>query len=170
MVLENALGFLQDLVSQFGYLGVFAAALIANTTIFIPIPFELILFGLAASGQFNLPLLVVLSAFGAAIGELSSYFVGWGGKQIFERLGAKNSHKWHETVKNVETQGMALIVFVAFIPFVPFDLIALAAGYIRFNLSKFFIASVVGKLVRYSIVALAGFYGVQLVRLIWVGF
>ncbi|MFH0714224.1 MAG: VTT domain-containing protein [Candidatus Diapherotrites archaeon] len=167
MFFDSALSFFQSLVGQYGLLGVFLAALACNATIFIPIPFEILLFALAASGQFFLPALVLASAFGAALGEISSYLVGWGGKSLMEKTGAKHVKQWHDAVKKVESKGMAAIVLLAFIPFLPFDLVALAAGYVRFNFSKYFVASLIGKIARYSLVALAGFYGVQIVQQLW---
>src|SRR5258706_14458676 len=67
---------------QYGYLGVFFVALLANATVFIPAPGVAIIYAMGAI--FN-PIYVGLAAgTGGAIGELSGFLAGFSGQAIIE--------------------------------------------------------------------------------------
>lgn len=164
MVFEELALFFSSLVSDFGLLGLFLVSFIANTTIFIIIPFEFIVIAVSASGVFPFWIIGLVVGFGAALGEFVSYFVGFGGKKVAEKIFHPKDGKIHEIVKQIENKGMLVIGFFAFLPLIPFDLVALAAGYLKYDLKKFFFATLIGKIMRYSIVAYAGFIGVEILR------
>ena len=57
--------------------------------------------------------------------------------------------------------GGFIIFFFGAIPIIPFDVLGLFCGAVKYDIKKFYIASVLGKIVRYSIVAFAGSMGVD---------
>ena len=156
---------LQDSAQRFGLPGLFIASIIANATILLPVPIDIIvfLFGEADFYGFGIlsPLLMALVVgFGAAIGEMSGYVIGFFGVKSVEKMKREEIkqivEKEHETIKF----GGIVVFLGALTPF-PFDLIGIAAGIIKFNFKKFFIACFLGKLLRYMLIAYAGRWSLE---------
>ncbi|MCX6799352.1 MAG: hypothetical protein NTW59_04650, partial [Candidatus Diapherotrites archaeon] len=77
--------------SEFGLLGLFFFSIIGNATIFLPVPVDivvLIISPLAANPLMAL-LIGIVSGVGAAIGELSGYFIGVLGIKGYEKATKK---------------------------------------------------------------------------------
>ncbi|MBM3304043.1 MAG: VTT domain-containing protein, partial [Candidatus Aenigmarchaeota archaeon] len=142
------------LVKDWGYLGIFAISLLSSASIILPLPSFALVF--AAGAMLN-PLLVGLAAgFGCAIGELTGYAVGFGGKQALNR---KYRKLLERTEKWVEKHGFfAVVVLFAATP-LPDDITGIIAGALNYNIKKFFIASLTGKLALNLALAFGGFYG-----------
>ena len=143
-------------IQTFGYLGIFAVNFIASASIFFPAPAFAFVF---AAGAYLNPWLVGLSAgVGAALGELTGYGIGFGGKKFLE----KKYGKWIEkTKKYVEKYGMFWIVIAfAALP-LPDDIIGLLAGVVKYDIKKFLLASMIGKIIMNLVLAWAGFYGIS---------
>ena len=144
------------LLKNYGYFGLFLANLIATSTIIIPLPVFIVVFG---AGAFLNPFLVGLaSALGAAIGELTGYGLGWGGKKIIEK-------KWKKWIKRTEKMfckygGFWVIILFAVTP-LPDDIVGIVGGTLGYPLKKFFIASFIGKLILNLALAYGGFYGLH---------
>jgi membrane protein YqaA with SNARE-associated domain len=156
---------IESLVSVYGLPGIFIAAIIANASIFLPLPMDVIVFGLAGFSEnilFAL-LLGLVAGVGAGIGEMSAYLLGRLGISTVERITNKKITHIEEYQYKLRRKGMVFIFLASVTPF-PFDLIGIIAGLIRYDWRKFFIAGVLGKIVRYEIFVIAGFYGIQAVR------
>src|SRR3989344_3765137 len=84
MVAEIFIG----LVASFGYLGVFLASLIGSASIILPVPsFFVVIF----AGTMLNPLAVgIVAGIGSAIGEMTAYAAGYGGRVIAEKKGKKS--------------------------------------------------------------------------------
>ncbi len=154
---------LLDLASKYGLMGFFAASVIANATIFLPLPIELLVFAAAGLKLYNPLLLGLFAGAGAAVGELTGYFLGRAGNIALAKLDSKDSKKIFEFKKKVEEKGMAIIFVFAAMP-LAFDIAGIASGLIKFDFRKFFIALFCGKVLRYIVVAYAGFYGIEIIR------
>jgi membrane protein YqaA with SNARE-associated domain len=132
--------FCQGKVTEFGdygYFGAFLANLVSNATVFFPVPGGLILLALGAVLS---PLLVGLAGgMGAAIGELTSYILGYSGKDI-----VKNNKAYDKSVEWLKKWGV-IAVFVFTVTPLPLDLIGIAAGVLRFPVRKFFSCLLVWK-------------------------
>jgi len=159
---------LNDLVSNFGLLGLFIAAIIANATIFLPLPIDLIVFVLGGIDFLGIGLLspilagLVVGA-GAAIGEISGYIIGLAGIKGAEKLKKTHFKKIEGLRSKIENKGMVFIALAALTPF-PFDLVGIAAGLIKYDVKKFFLAALVGKVARYVIIAVAGYLSIETVK------
>src|SRR5919202_3099607 len=63
---------------RYGYLGVFLVTLLANASVFIPVPYPGLVAKLAA--ELNVVGVALLAAAGSALGETTAFFVGRAGK------------------------------------------------------------------------------------------
>lgn len=92
----------------------------------------------------------IASAVGGAIG----YFIGkFGGRPIFNFL-FKNKHEQFEQVEKMYNQyGSLAVFFSAFTP-IPYKIFTIASGILNMNFPKFFIASLLGRGLRFFIVSI----------------
>ena len=75
---------LSQLIKSYGYLGVFLLPMLANATVFVPIPGVMVIFTMAA--VLNPILVAVVGGLGAATGELTGYLVGFSGQGLAEHV------------------------------------------------------------------------------------
>ena len=146
--------------SPFGLLALFLFAVIANASVFFPILVEPVIFAVCAFAPNPFIVLVIGVTIGIAsgIGEMSGYILGLFGVKTLQKFNEKRVEKIFEMGEKLATSGMPIIILGAFTPF-PFDLIGIAAGIIKYDAKRFFIAATIGKVMRYSLIAFAGFYG-----------
>lgn len=138
-----------ETIAQFGFVGVFLAALVSSASIFFPGPGMLVAF--IAGGFLNPVLVGIASGFGAGIGELAGYWVGRQGEFMVENVkGYKKMRMW------MERYGGWLIFLGAAIPNPIFDAIGIAAGATEYPVKRFLIATIMGKTLRGLIMAFAG--------------
>ncbi len=139
---------LQDL-DRLAYAGAFLAMLIGNATLLLPV--AVLIFVFALGGSLN-PLLVGLVAGpGAALGELTGYFAGYGGSAIVDNLDV------YQRVKRwMEKYGLAAISVLAAIPNPLFDMAGIVAGTLRIKWWQFLLAAWAGKTVQAIFIAYAG--------------
>lgn len=168
--LEIALGqMIEQFVQNYGLLGLFLVAIFTNATVLLPVPLDIFIFIISGFAQ-GIPhalLIALVAGFGAAIGETTSYFLGLFGITAIEKARNTQLKQLDEVRRRVRDSGMLFIIAGAMIPF-PFDLIGIACGMIKYPLKKFFTAIFIGRLVRYTIISLAGFYGVTAVKAIFI--
>lgn len=153
------------LIDSYGLLGVFLAAVIANATIFLPIPMDIAIFAIAGLST-SLVFIVavgIVAGIGAGIGESVAYALGLLGISTAERFSGRKITGIEEIQFKLSEKGMLFVFLAAMTPF-PFDIIGIIAGIVRYNWAKFFIAVVLGRAIRYEIVAFAGFFGVEMVK------
>ena len=156
------------LVHTFGYLGVFLASLIGSATIILPVPsFALVI---AAGSQLD-PLWVgIISGAGAAMGELTGYGLGYGiyhARNKFNQRKTKKEKKelggWKKTFNHWfhnRRLGFALIVIFSFTP-LPDDILGLFCGATKYDVKKFFLATLIGKIMLGLVLAYAGLLGLE---------
>jgi len=144
------------LVSQWGYIGIFLMQVISSSTVLLPLPGIAIIF---VYGTILNPLLVgIFAGLGAAIGELTGYAVGYGGHKIVTR---KNK-KWAKKTKKLFKKYNPFVVIVVFAATpLPFDLVGILCGLSKYDIKKFFLAALIGNVIRGMVIALAGFYGMS---------
>jgi membrane protein DedA with SNARE-associated domain len=147
-------GFFVTLVSNYGYLGIFLVSLIGSASIVFPLPSSIFVF---TSGAVLNPFIVGLSAaIGCALGELTGFAIGTGGRKVMER-------KWKKQIDNTERLfqkygGFWIILLFAATP-LPDDIVGIVAGTLKYPLKKYFLASFAGKLILNLLLAYGGFYG-----------
>jgi len=151
--------FFTQMFSDFGLLGLFVAAIIGNASVFLPTPIDFIVLaaGAIAPGFWYALAIGIVGGTGAAIGEMTAYILGLLGVSAAERAKHHEFEKMKYVRERLDKSGMVFIALASLTPF-PFDLVGIAAGIIKYPPKKFFIAALAGKLVRYILIALAGFY------------
>ncbi len=152
MVLE----FLQDLAA-YGYGGVFAISLVGSATIIFPVPYFVIIFGLAT--VLNPVLLTIVSGVGSALGEFLSFYVGkYGSHLILKKHGRwfRLAEKWFKR------NGFLTLVFLAAAPGVA-DIGGLMAGALHYSRLRFLIANLIGKIAKFAVIVYAGYYSLPIV-------
>jgi uncharacterized membrane protein YdjX (TVP38/TMEM64 family) len=139
---------------QYGYLGIFFVALLANATVFIPAPGVAIIYAMGA--VFN-PLYVGLAAgTGGAIGELSGFLAGFSGQAVIERT------QLYERIKpQVDRYGGWAILVLSAIPNPFFDIAGFAAGIAKMKMRTFLFSVWIGQLIKMTLFAYAGKYSVE---------
>ncbi len=139
-------------IGAWGLVGAFLAELGNSAVILVPTPGPAYTFAMGAT--LNPFLLGLAGGVGAALGELTGYFLGARGRRVIEgwplvaRLAAMTS-RW---------TGPMLLVLAA-LP-IPFDLAGVWAGTTRYPLSRFLLFVAPGKIVKVTLVAFAGYYSV----------
>ncbi|HLC93116.1 MAG TPA: VTT domain-containing protein, partial [archaeon] len=144
----------------YGLLGIFIASIIANATVFLPLPIDLLVIAINAQSDSLLNVIILCSVVGvgAGIGEMSAYIAGLLGVETAEKIREKEFTQIKEIRGKLEQKGMAFIFMMALVPF-PFDIIGVTAGFIKYNPKKFFIAALLGKTFRYIALGVAAYYG-----------
>lgn len=162
---------LVSLVHTFGYLGIFLASLIGSASIILPLPsFALVI---AAGSQFD-PLWVgIISGVGAAIGELTGYGLGYGIYHVKNKFNERKIRKekkklsgWKKTFNHWfhnRRLGFVLIVIFSFTP-LPDDILGLFCGATKYDVKKFFLATLIGKIMLGLVLAYAGLLGLEFLQ------
>jgi len=145
-----------DVLIKYGYIGIFLISLIGSATIFLPLPSAIFVF---IAGALLNPFLVGLFAgIGSAIGEFTGYALGLGGRKIMKK-------KWKKEIKKIEglfqNYGGFLVILIFAATPLPDDITGIVAGILRYPIKKYFLASLIGKIVLHLLLAYAGFYGTK---------
>ncbi len=136
-------------LGRYGYPGIFLFSMASSATIFLPAPGIAVIF---ATGSVLNPILVGIAAgLGDAIGELTGYVAGASGRAIIE-----DRERYQRLVEKMRRYGLFILFFLAAIPNPTFDLAGIAAGALRFPVSRFLLACWAGKTVKAILVALLG--------------
>ena len=151
---------LNFLFSEYGMLGLFIASIIGNASILLPLPIDFVVLGYGAVAPSARHVFVagLVSGIGAGIGEMSAYLLGYLGTKGVERIKKQRVVSIAEIRERLQYKGMWVIFLGALTPF-PFDVVGIAAGLIKYDPKKFFVAALLGKVVRYITLAYAAYYG-----------
>lgn len=143
-------------LANFGYLGIFLISLIGTATIIFPLPAAVFVFGAAA--VLNPLILGIVAGLGAAIGELTGYFMGYAG----EKIGEKKIKERVERIKKLFKKygGFLILVVFAATP-LPDDIVGIVGGFLKYEIGKFFVAVLIGKIIFHLILAYGGYYGIN---------
>lgn len=144
----------QALTLEWGYPGVFLVSLLGNASIILPVPSFLAVF--AAGSLLNPWLVGLIAGLGAALGELTGYALGAGGRRAMK----SRYRREIALAKGVmERYGLfPILVLFAATP-LPDDVTGILAGIIRYDIRRFIAAVLAGKVIMSLGLAWAGFYG-----------
>jgi membrane protein YqaA with SNARE-associated domain len=164
LLLKEIQDWLYTFATQYGYLGIFLISLIGAMSIFVPIPYPVVIFilgGVKEGGVWVFdPLLIAVAAgIGSAIGEFSGYLLGVGGRKII-------SDKYKKRMKIItrlfKKYGSVAIFVFALTP-LPDDLLFIPLGVMRYSLLRAFIPAVLGKFFSNLIIAYSGRLSLQII-------
>jgi len=131
----------------YGYPGVFLISLLGNATLILPAPSFLIVFALA--GTLNALWLGLAAGFGAALGEMTGYLAGFGGRGVVE-----DKALYRRLEMLMRKWGAWVIFILALVPNPVFDVGGIMAGILKIPWWKFLGAAVAGKSIRFILFAL----------------
>ena len=160
MSLQDIETWLQNFAVQYGYLGIFFISLIGAMSIFVPIPYTIVIFILGGLDTFDPFLIAVAAGIGSAIGEFSGYLLGVGGRKV---IGNRYKKKMDFITKLFKKYGSIAIFVFALTP-LPDDLLFIPLGVMRYSLLRAFIPAVLGKLVSNLIIAYSGRLSLDIVK------
>jgi membrane protein YqaA with SNARE-associated domain len=134
---------------RYGYPGVFLISLLGNATVILPAPSLAVVFGMG--GVLNPFFVGLVAGVGEALGELTGYMAGYGGRAVVEDWGMyERLERW------MQRNGSATILTLSAIPNPIFDLAGIAAGALRFPLERFLLSCWVGKTIKTTLFAYVG--------------
>ncbi len=176
--MDPVTGLFADLVAA-GPLGLFFASILANASILLPLPVDILLVPIATIDFFGLgvwtPLILgLIVATGSTIGETTSYILGMGGRVVLKKFKKEHANKIVEIGKELSgrgweinffgkkflLKGIPILIVFAFTP-LPFDLAGIAAGIVHYPINKFLLGCWLGKVPRYILIAYAGYFGMH---------
>lgn len=134
-------------LQDYGYIGVFFISLFSAATIFVPAPGWAIV--IAMGGILNPYLVGIVAGVGSGMGEITGYMVGRGARE----LSHPSLGKHREFIKKY---GSLAVFVLAFVPNPFFDVAGLFAGALKIKVWKFLIACILGRTLRYIILAYFG--------------
>lgn len=155
--IQDITNWLIGIALRYGYFGIFIVSLLSGISIFFPVPDTLVIFALAGlkagnTWDFDILVIAAVAAMGAAIGELSGYPIGFGGRETV----IKKHRKKIEFLERVFRKFGSVAIFAfAFTP-LPDDLIFIPLGMMRYSVVKALIPAFIGKFCMYLVVASAG--------------
>ena len=159
MWLDELASWMEGFAVQYGYLGVFLISLLGATSVFIPIPSSVVIFILGANLTFEPLWIAIAAGLGAAVGELSGYAIGLGGRKV---IGEKYKKKMDILTRLFKRFGPAVIFAFALTP-LPDDLLFIPLGVMRYSVLKAFVPALVGKFLSNLIIAYAGRFSIQII-------
>ena len=159
VVFQNA-GYVRELAEGYGLVGIFIASIIANATVLLPMPIDIVIIAVNAQSNSLLEVVILggIVGAGAAIGEMTAYIAGLFGVETAEKIKESEFSRIKDIREKIEKLGMKFIFLIALVPF-PFDIIGITAGFIRYDPKKFFVAAFFGKTCRYILLGASAYFG-----------
>jgi len=151
---------MRNFAVQYGYLGIFFISLLGAMSIFVPIPYTVVIFVLGGLQTFDPLWIAVAAGTGAAIGEFSGYLIGFGGRRV---IGEKYKKKMDFLMKLFKKFGPIVIFVFALTP-LPDDLLFIPLGVMRYSLLQAFIPALLGKFFSNLIIAYSGRLSLQTIK------
>jgi membrane protein DedA with SNARE-associated domain len=152
---------MNNLVLNYGYVGIFLISIIGNLSIVIPVPFVLVIY--AFGSILNPILLGLVGGIGSTIGEFPSYLVGRGGRVV---LNERQKTRLDRIEKLVEKHGLLLVFLFGLLP-LPDDILLIPLGMMKYDWRKILLGMFFGKTLMCIVVAYAGVYSYEAIRNIY---
>lgn len=159
--MKQIIEFIQHIVSSMGYPGLFALIMLESTL--IPIPSELVMpFAgyLAHTGEFSLPVILVINSVAALVGSGLCYWIGKaGGKPLLVKYGkfiGVRKKDIEKTEAYFARHGKATILISRFLPVIR-HIISIPAGIARMPLPAFFLQTFIGATIWGTVLILIGY-------------
>ena len=140
-------------IETLGYTSIWFIAFIGAALVFAPVG-ALGAVCVAVAVDLNPFMVALVAASAEAVGELTGYLAGMGGKAIFDR------NKFYLRFKNLFSRYASLtLLFGSAVPNPLFDVMGVAAGSILYPVKRFLLLVFIGKVVKFTWVGLGCYYG-----------
>ena len=139
---------------EVGYLGLALVSFFGSLIPFVPIPSFILLVTMSVGDQFDIHILAILAAVTATLAKQIIFYLSYGGRKIISEKTKKRMLPFQRLVKKYG----AAAAFVAAATPIPDDLVYVPLGLAKYNPRRFFISTLLGKLVLCSILVLSSHY------------
>ena len=139
---------------EVGYLGLAIVSFFGSLIPFVPIPSFVLVATMAVGEQFDIHVLVIVAALTATAAKQIIFYVSYGGRKIISEKTKKRMKPFQKLVKRYG--GSA--AFVAAATPIPDDLVYIPLGLAKYNPKRFFVATLLGKIVLYYVIVLISHY------------
>jgi membrane protein YqaA with SNARE-associated domain len=158
--LQDIVDWMKTFAVQYGYFGIFLISLLGAMSIFVPIPYTVVIFALGGLQTFDPLWIAVAAGVGSTVGEFSGYLIGFGGRKV---ISEKYKKKMDFLMKLFKKFGPIVIFVFALTP-LPDDLLFIPLGVMRYSVLQAFIPALLGKFFSNLIIAYSGKFSVQIIR------
>ena len=146
---------------EVGYLGLAIVSFFGSLIPFVPIPSFVLVATMAVGEQFDIHVLVLIAALTSTAAKQIIFYVSYGGRKIISEKTKKRMKPFQKLVKRYG--GSA--AFVAAATPIPDDLVYIPLGLAKYNPKRFFVATLLGKIVLYyAIVLISHYMGLSLLE------
>ena len=139
---------------EVGYLGLAIVSFFGSLIPFVPIPSFVLVATMAVGDQFDIHILVIIAALTSTAAKQIIFYVSYGGRKIISEKTKKRMKPFQKLVKRY---GGSAAFFAAATP-IPDDLVYIPLGLAKYNPKRFFIATLLGKVVLYYVIVLVSHY------------
>ena len=139
---------------EVGYLVLAIVSFFGSLIPFVPIPSFVLVATMAVGAQFDIHILVIIAALTSTAAKQIIFYVSYGGRKIISEKTKKRMKPFHKLVKRY---GGSAAFFAAATP-IPDDLVYIPLGLAKYNPKRFFIATLLGKVVLYYVIVLISHY------------
>ena len=147
--------------SEIGYFGLAIASFFGSLIPFVPVPIVILLVTMSVGDQFNIHALAILAAITATVAKQIIFYISYTGRRIMNETTRKRMKPFERLAKKYG----AIAAFVAAATPIPDDLVYIPLGLAKYNPKKFFVATLLGKIVlSYVIVLTSHFLGISLLE------
>ena len=146
---------------EVGYLGLAIVSFFGSLVPFVPIPSFVLLVTMSVGTQFDIHILAIIAAFTATAAKQIIFYISYGGRRIISEKTKKRMKPFQKLVKRYG--GTA--AFVAAATPIPDDIVYIPLGLSKYSPKKFFIATLLGKLVLcYTLVLISHYMGLSILE------
>ena len=139
---------------EVGYLGLTIVSFLGSLVPFVPIQSFILVATMAVGDQFDIHALALIAAITSTVAKQIIFYVSYGGRKIISEKTKKRMKPFQKLVKRYG--GSA--AFVAAATPIPDDLVYIPLGLAKYNPKRFFIATLLGKLVLFYVIVLISHY------------
>ena len=139
---------------EVGYLGLTIVSFFGSLIPFVPIPSFVLVATMAVGEQFDIHALVLIAALTATGAKQIIFYASYGGRKIISEKTKKRMKPFQRLVKRYG----ASAAFVAAATPIPDDIIYIPLGLAKYNPKRFFVATLLGKIVLFYVIVLISHY------------
>lgn len=145
---------------EVGYVGLALISFFGSLIPFVPLPSFILLATMSAGDKFNIHYLALTAAIASTVAKQIIFLISYEGRRI---INEKTRARMKPFERLVKRYGAAAAFIGAATP-IPDDLIYIPLGLAKYNPLRFFIATLVGKIILcYVIVLIAHYFGMNYV-------
>ena len=144
-----------------GYLSLVLVSFFGSLIPFVPIPSFLLLVTMSVGEQFDIHVLAILAALASAGAKQIIFYASYGGRKIISEKTKKRMLPFQKLVKRYG----ASAAFIAAATPIPDDIVYVPLGLAKYDPKKFFVATLLGKLVLcYVLVLISHYMGLSILE------